>query len=183
MDWKTFTIGILEAVNWPIFILIIALSFKTQLERLLDRVSTLSHKDTVLQFSNELKSVKKISKNIEIDGQETTEPETFSLTELTEYSPQSAILMAWLQVEKVLIDKLKELKIAEGENRMFSARSRIERLHEKELISKNHISFFNNLSKLRNEAAHNPNMIITQDDALKYLKYIDELITLINNIQ
>ncbi len=57
MDWKSFILGLIEALNWPLFLLVVILCFKKPIEGLIVRISSLKHKETTIEFIERLEYV------------------------------------------------------------------------------------------------------------------------------
>lgn len=166
-----------DAVAWPIAVLLIALLFRSELRSLLGRMTTLKYKELQAEFEKKLDSAEKeakaISTNKAIDQKIYTnvmdyiEDTKSRLIRIAEVSTRAAIIEAWTELETAIHYTAKEKGMDEGKR--VSMNQLIERLVEKGMISKKLLTLYNDLRALRNQVAHTREYHVTYSQAERYI--------------
>lgn len=172
-------VKIIDSLAWPLIVLFLFLIFRAELTKIFTRLSNLKYKDFEAKFGNQLNDVEKKIETLKISVSEDlkvqenlevgTEAETDydRLIRLSEISPRAAITEAWIAVETAAKFAVKEanLEVKHSSNIM----NVVKILIDKRLFNKNAVNVFNELRSLRNEAAHAPDFLLSQNDAQKYI--------------
>jgi len=83
-------ISLIDILAWPIFMLIFVLIFKSDVSNLVEKISSISHKETKVDFT---KAVSDASKNLDISGSgESLDAEW----DLEASFPRGSIIESWL---------------------------------------------------------------------------------------
>lgn len=194
MNWPEFILGFVKETAWPLIVLLIVLRFGRPIGTLISQATRLKYKDLQIDFGRELSEVTKqadavlpeiqeVKKEfvapIESKGEAEGKAEVngvgeaiYSFNHLATVSPQSAVLMAWLGVEKALV-KLAAHHGISNNSRNPSKLSRLLRQHGK--IDRETYSIIEKLRNLRNEAAHSPDMDMNTGQAIEYKELVDRL--------
>ena len=179
MDNRTFIIEILKALGsfaWPLVLLIIVIIFRKPLADLLLSLTTLEGKGFRAEFG---KSLKEIERSLESRSQVQTAAEPHPspaesrflnmeyYKSLVEVSVRTAIIDAWDQVTKAMIDCAKTHgRPLDEEN--FSLPTAIYVLMGIGVITTRDVNAYTELWTLKEKAARLPDFTITKEDALKY---------------
>ena len=184
MDWKTFISQIISSVAWPLVVVFLIYQLKDRLAELLPRLKRLKHKDTELEFTEKLNELvieseaskeetEVIEKIPEIDEQ-------FNfLIKLSDISPRSAVIESYRVLENAAA-KAAAKAYPELEDRKIFNPSQMQKMLEGKVLSKINVYHFNELRKLRNQAAH------MEDFEMKNMQieaYIDVALTLANQLE
>ena len=180
-------VRLIEVLIWPITVFVLALMFKTELKKIFTRLSNLKYKDLELKFGQELENVeqkileikatssKEISRTIEAEIED--ENIFTRLIKIAELSPRAAITAAWFELENAIITAARNNKI--DVKRPTNINSLVHELKNKKYFDDSSVSVFEDLRRLRNEAAHAPDFALTQKEAEKYILSILRLATII----
>lgn len=184
MDWKTFIAQIVGSIAWPAVVMFLIYQLKDRLAELLPRLRKLKHKDIELEFSeklNELAIESEASKEDFLESEKRPEiNEQFNfLMKLSDISPRSAVIEAYRVLESASA-KAAAKAYQEFEAQQIFNPIQIQKMLQAKVISKNQAHQFNELRKLRNQAAH------MEDFELKNMPveaYIDIALTLANSLE
>ena len=184
MDWKTFIAEIISSIVWPAVVIFLIYHLKDRLAELLPRLKKLKHKDTELEFSEKLNELA-----IETEASREEMPvvekkpeinEQFNfLMKLSDISPRSAVIESYRVLESASA-KAAAKAYPELESKQIFNPMQIQKMLQGKVISKNQVHQFNELRKLRNQAAH------MEDFELKHMPieaYIDIALTLANSLE
>jgi len=168
----------------PLVVLALTL-FRKNIKNLLERISSVAYKDAAIEFSDQLRAAEKASKKVEVDldGQESIPQVTVDIENLREKHPQATIVMAWLFVEDALTRKINEFDGELWIKGIQSTQRKINYLYKEGLVNQNVVSFYRELAKLRNSAAHELDANISEDDAERFVRYVEELVAIINQVK
>jgi len=172
MDWKQFFAALVGSVAWPTAIIITVLLLKTPLAKLLPKIRSFKYGDLHIDLEQQLAEVK-----AEVTA---SEPEPLlaeqplpppSALQLAAISPRSAVLMAWLEVEKTIgeIASQHNLTTMTGPNgliRPMMIGESMRHLYDKGIINELTFNTFRKLNRIRNEAAHMTSKEIEYDEAV-----------------
>jgi hypothetical protein len=175
----------IASLGWPIAFVVVAWIFKKELKTLLPQLR-LKYKD--LDVSFRLHEAEKEARNLPAPTQPSeisppTPEERSKFEKIAELSPRSAILELYSELE----DAIQSYAIAtgllqEGAHRLHWAvrRSLIRKLREQELIDSTTAALLDDLRAIRNNAAHNPEVILTTEDALRFRELTEKLVRQFN---
>jgi len=184
MDWKTFIAQIINTAAWPLVVIFVIYQLKDRLAELLPRLKKLKHKDTELEFSeklNELAVESEASKEeaISIEKKPKINEQYDFLMKLSGISPRSAVIETYRVLEtasaKAVAKAYPELETKKIFNPM-----QIQKMLQGKVLDKMQLHQFNELRKLRNQAAH------MEEIELKNMPieaYIDIALTLANSLE
>jgi uncharacterized protein DUF4145 len=173
------------SLGWPIAFVAVAWIFKKELKALLPRLR-LKYKDMDVSFR--LDEAEKEAQNLPASTQASESPpptpeERNKFEKLAELSPRSAILELYSELE----DAIQTFAIAiglvqEGAHRPHWAvrRSVIRKLRQHELIDSTTAALLDDLRAIRNNAAHNPDVMLTTEDALRFRELTEKLVRQFN---
>lgn len=182
MDYLTFIAKLIDALAWPIAIVIIVLLFKSQLKALLHKIGKFKYKDLELEFSKETKALQieadKIFSPISVKANK-----ELSLDELKSYLfsmsdkyPRAAIFEAWNSLEASLGKYAASYKhITEGE-KIYAPVSYLNIAKMVFQDDDKHMSFFYSLWELRNRVVHESNFNPSTDNAKAFVRLTVRLI-------
>lgn len=184
MDWKTFIAEIISSIAWPLVVVFLIYQLKDRLAELLPRLRKLKHKDTELEFSeklNELAIESEATKEEVIEPEKKPElNEQFKfLMKLSDLSPRSAVIESYRVLEGASAKAAAKAYPELDSKRVFNP-MQIQKMLEGKVINKNQVHQFNELRKLRNQAAH------MEDFELKNMPieaYVDIALTLANSLE
>lgn len=170
MDWKQFFAALVGSLAWPTSIIVVVLLLKAPIAKLLPKIRSFKYGELHIDLEQQLAAVK-----AEVTANEPTPSVPIDPTppplalQLAEISPRSAVLMAWLEVEK----KIEELA---SEHQLFNKigpsvrpmpiTTVMRTLHEKGVITGLTYETFRKLNRIRNEAAHMTSREIDFDEAI-----------------
>jgi hypothetical protein len=170
-------VRLIEALIWPITVFVLAFMFKTELKKIFTRLINLKYKDLELKFGQELENVEqkileikaKSPKEISKTSEEEIEYENIftRLIKISEISPRAAITAAWFELENAVVTVARKNKIEV--KRPTNITSLVRQLKNLNYIDEHFLSVFEDLRRLRNEAAHAPDFALTQNEAEKYI--------------
>lgn len=182
MDWKTFIVELVSALAWPLVVLFTIFQLKDRLAELIPRLRKLKHKDTELEFAEKLNelAIESATSNSTWAPKNPEMNEQFhTLQKLSELSPRSAVIESFRILEtalsKALIRAYPEMETKNGFNPAL-----MRDLIKNKILNEAQFHQFNELRKLRNQAAH------LEDFDLKSMPipaYIDIALTLANNLE
>ena len=161
-------VALLDAIAWPITILILALLFRSELRAGLKRLSYIKYRDTELKFEADLKKLEKKALLLPEANQDKVlnsieSSEYARMIRLAEASPRAAIFEAWIKVEEAT------KKVAEAHGIEHRGAYRTMRLlREKEVVNVG-LDLYDELRVLRNRAVHLPEFAIEIDEAERYI--------------
>ncbi len=165
-------IKIIEALAWPIAVLVLAFGFRTELRKILNRISKLKYKELEATFDNELSQVENRTKlyaqtEDRLLAEMPAEKSGYAqLLRIAEVSPRAAITEAWRKLESA-VEQLAAGMGMDSKSPMVGTKA-ISSLIQKEQIDPSLLEDYNRLKKLRNQAAHAEEFDISQTEAERY---------------
>lgn len=167
----------IEALVWPVTAIIILLLFRSQIARVILRLSRFKYKDAVFEFGKDLEDAENKAASLDLPPpkvlRQVTEPITIAssydrLYELASSSPRGAITESWLRIEAAVNEAAQKLGI--GPVRHYRAWEQvIAELVKREKIPQSTIYLFNDLRKIRNNAVHMIEFEISTQEAARYV--------------
>lgn len=172
MDWKQFFAAVVGSIAWPAAIIITVLMLKAPLAKLLPKIRSFKYGDLHIDLEQQLAEVK-----AEVTA---SEPEPLladqplpppSALELAAISPRSAVLMAWIEVEKKIREMASQYGLTtkitpNGQIRPLMLTDSMRQLFEKGIVNELTFNTYRKLNRIRNEAAHMTSKEIEYDEAV-----------------
>jgi len=158
MDWLTFFSNIVESLVWPATVIVAIYLMREKLGELLPRLKRFKHKDTEVEFAQAVEELAlERAQEGEVLGPQKRSKELNELfgflMQLAEISPCSAVLESFRTLETAAAKKVARL-YPDSEHKAAGWPLQLQRLLKGEVLSKDDYYQFNQLRKLRNEAAH-----------------------------
>ena len=166
---------ILEALVWPITVVIIIFLFRRQIADIILHLSKLRYKDFEAEFGRDLQDAESKAEELELPSPQTlrqdTEPITLAssydrLSNLSKLSPRAAVTEAWLRVEDAVGQVARAIGFEPGTGRDQAV---ILELMKTNKLPGDTIYLYDDLRKLRNKAAHAIEFEINAKDAARYV--------------
>jgi len=168
MDWLTFVARIIEALAWPLVVLVLLIALRGEFKSLVPLLRKLKAGPLEAEFE---KAVQEVSKEADIDVAAATyvpaAPED-KLYTLARINPRSAILEAWMKVEAIA----KRAAIHNGGSPtpdVSTGLKAIRELTKQSLLNPDDIALFHDLRGLRNQAAHLETFDVTENSAIEFI--------------
>lgn len=165
-------VKLIEALAWPVAVLILAFGFRIELRKAFNRISNLKYKGLEATFDKELSRVETHTK-LYVQPEEKFIAETpaeksgyAQLLRLAEVAPRAAITESWRNLESV-VDQLAAGMGMDTKSPMVGGKA-IRSLIQNEQVDPSLLEDYNRLRKLRNQAAHAEEFDITQTEAERY---------------
>ncbi|EGR1737547.1 hypothetical protein D5Q56_20200 [Vibrio parahaemolyticus] len=166
-------VKIIEALAWPVTVLIAVFALRKPLIALLPQLKVLKYKELEVEFEKELETlslkahVSKAKLNVEatVDDEETD----FYLQQVKELSPRAAIMEAWLGLESNAIATAQHFGLAPKNKRLTFA-STLKALTSGEVLTPEDASNINELRMLRNKAVHDLQFSVSDTEAAKFME-------------
>lgn len=177
MDGLTFASKVLEAVAWPITVLVLAFKFSDRVRDLLDKLTEVSLPGGISgKFEKPLKSAEKLAERLDQTeavavGVEAPKDDPVALIA----NPTGVIMEAWKGLEAIGADlyqasdassRDKMLMYTSGNQHVLSA------LEEDKLIPDDEIQLLRELSSIRNRAAHSTTGRPTSEAAERFVSLV-----------
>lgn len=177
MDLFTFISNLVNALAWPLSVIVVVMLLRTPLFGVLKNLKRLKFQDAELDFEKAV---------IELKGIETAEskqaPLTSSKLRLAELSPRGAILESWLELEDALataaetkgMDRKRPAGIS---GRLVSVDSLAfaQMLALSGSLSAGFLERFQTLRKIRDRSVHVTDDAIKLEDAESFARLVGEL--------
>ncbi len=172
--------GLVQALAWPLTVLIIMFLLRNRLGELLLRLRSVEHGDTRLNFQDELHAIstqadvpvmaaKRVADN---GGDDPLEP----LRALAKTAPRQTVLNAWNQLMDAFIDVAHEHRIELADVEIKTPKFLAQRLKNAGLIDAQTSEAFISMRLLRNKVAHAEAMPVTSKDALAFIDMVASLL-------
>lgn len=167
---------IIEAIAWPVILVVFIFLFRPQIVRILERLSKIKYKDLEVVFDEKLKDAEFIAKEINIPQPEvirsTIEPviQTSlydSLNEIAAHSPRAAVTEAWLNIEAASQEAASALEMEPRKRR--SGREVIDFLVQQNKLPASAIRLYRTLRETRNMATHTLEWEMDSEEATRYI--------------
>ena len=175
MDWLTFIATVINSLAWPGVVIGIVLIVRKKLPDLVAALRRLKYKDLELEFEASAKAIEEqsnkalpeITKTITVAGSSPEEMRNH-LTGIADIAPRSAILEAWLLVERAAVAVVRKRGISDFRSMPGPMRLR-DYLVKGELLNASQVAVFEELRNLRNEAVHAANAQFTTEAVSNYI--------------
>jgi len=187
MEIANLIVRILEAIAWPLAIIIIILIFKRQFGRAILTLSKLKFKDLEVEFSKALKDAEYETRELRLpspkDVRSIPEPVVPTsaydrLFQIAAISPRAAITEAWRTIE---LFTMEAAKVQGVEIRGPVAGTRVIRsLVQRGILEEGVLRLYENLRRMRNEIAYAVEFEIDSEAAIRY---VDLALSLAHRLQ
>ena len=179
------------SLSWPIVVLVAIFVMYPYVGQLIDKVASIRIGDNQISFTRELdatldaalEQAEKASLPIESsDLLERTESDRAlqsiqKARESTEDSPRSAIIEAWLGVERALSDACERLNLTRSYGGIRRFRETSGLMQTAGHLNSDSLGLLHHLRHLRNEAAHAMQFDISTKVAAEYVRLCREVVT------
>lgn len=175
MDANQLTVGLVQALAWPIITFFIVLLLRKPFIELLKNIEKMKWQGVEFEFGKQLVNAEKGAKELSLPPAEKAKPPTFKqdmsfyeqMKAIAEISPAAAIADSWRAVEFAIME------VANSHDYDVSNRTPAYKIVQKmigdEILDQGIISLYQDLRNLRNSAAHHSDFSITVNDALRYI--------------
>lgn len=160
MGWLDSIARLLDAVAWPVALLVVVWWLRGPLAELIRGLKRLRSRWFDAEFGRKLQAMETKADRAQLPGAK-EEPK---LERLAAISPRAAITEAWRNVEVALRDQARQRGYPEGENVWRVS----ERLAEEGVISPSTRDLVSDMRHLRNEAVHADEVEVNPAEALEY---------------
>lgn len=181
MDALTFIAKLIEALAWPLAVVIVAWTLRTELRALLRLVKKVKAGPVEAEFDRELHFLRTETETEKPSTVVTPaiRAQTDSLLELAARHPRASILEAWRLIEFAM------LRLANSRDLLPSiekvAPHHVVRVISKErVLSNEELALYYDLRSLRNQAAHAVDFDPSETAAIDYIKLAQKLLDAID---
>jgi hypothetical protein len=165
MDWTTFLSHAIDALAWPIALLVVVLVLRRPLGGLVGTLHRLRWRDWEAEFGQEIEELEAAADRLppgetepssggETSATDRQTPETRSVHELARYSPPAALLVSWISVEEAIERAVRRLAISADPPWHVAPLRKIELLQECTDLDHDTAAVLHRLRVLRNRVAH-----------------------------
>ena len=178
MEVGNLIVRIIEAIVWPVTLIVFLLLFRSQIAGIIKRISKFKYRDFEAEFGQDLRDAEHKAEIIELPTPETLEQATEPITigssydrlfELANWSPRAAITEAWLRIEVAIDEVASALEFKPSTLRRGREAALLLELINRELLPKDTIYLYNDLRKMRNKAVHTAEFEMNISDAKRYV--------------
>lgn len=175
MDWLTFFSKIVEAMAWPVVVLLIFFGLRNRVLELFPFLRKLKYKDFEAEFGE---GVREVSEKLPFAAiEEARQSESIDrpsnlreqLARMAEVAPRAAILESWLQVEHAAQRLVARAGVADRSLRMVGPAIMRKYLDKTAALSQEQRESFNKLRDLRNKVVHFVDVSLPLDEVLEYI--------------
>lgn len=160
MTWLDSIARLLDAVVWPVALLLVVWWLREPLAELIQGLKRFRSRWFDAEFGRRLQEMETKADRAQLPGfEEEANPER-----LAAISPRAAITEAWRNVEIALREQARQRGYPEGENVWRVS----ERLAEEGVISPSTRDLLSDMRHLRNEAVHADEIALNSAEALEY---------------
>jgi len=167
MDWKQFVAALTASLAWPGAILAIVFILKKPIAGILPKIRSFKYGELQIDLEETLKEVE-TTLATEAVKQEVPPPPPVppKYSQLAMDAPRASMLLAWMEVEKAVIDFLNERGIEFSGKYKNQQRMQMRMLKDHGDIDDLTYDTYVKLSKVRNDAAHLQEKQIDYDEAV-----------------
>ncbi len=175
MQINSFVIQVIEALRWPVVVIIIACLFRSQIGTVILRLTKLRYKNLELEFGrglNELEERATLDEIRTAHQLRPDKPDDVALYHIAAIIPRASVMEAWRRLETALKEAAPRLDIPVrllGRKRV-TERQVISKLIDKGKLNQDTLDVFEKLRSLRNLAAHSFDYELDSDNAIRYIE-------------
>jgi hypothetical protein len=172
MGLLDFTAALINALAWPIAVVVIVILLRTEVGNLLARITKIKHKDSEIDLAQEVEAAtNSADKALGRVAGAGSSSKRERINRLAEDSPRGAILDSWLSVEVAMTDYEKRHGI-EHANSHAPAYHRVQSIQLNNLdtptLGQGVLEMLNKLRQIKNDAVHSTDSDITPETARNY---------------
>ncbi len=171
MDWLTFVAAVIQAIAWPVTVLVIVLLLREPIAKLIPALQRLRYRDLEIDFGQRVQEVASEARRAfptsPVDGDELGRMRRH-LAEVAPLSPRAVVLEAWLELEESAIDATKRRGLNLPSRELRAPILLGQALAQAGILDAGKQGIFDQLRNLRNAAAHASNLALDEDSALAY---------------
>jgi hypothetical protein len=169
VDWLTFLAALVKALAWPVSVIILATLLRGPIAGLLSRVSRMRIKHGDWEVESELEAIHRIAETNLPVSEDATPSKSTPVSDLASISPNTAVALAWVNVERALIETARRNNMLREEepatqNPVYIARA----LLIKGKIDEVTYAIFAMLNQVRNTAVHSTEPRFTTSAAIEF---------------
>ena len=181
MDYLDFFARLADSVAWPIAATVALLILKRPLFELVPLIRRLKFGDLQVDFHDRISEAEEQVAAIVADPSETP-PASQALRDTAIVAPRDGIISAWINILNA------QVRLARRHGIDPSARQRYGRSFERVLTHRNIIdprlaSLITELRIIRNQAAHEADLRLNEEDANRYVSISQQLVRELDGIQ
>jgi hypothetical protein len=162
----------IDVVIWPVTLIGVLLYFRSNLLRLLDRITAFEAGGIRTEFKEGMQEVE----DVEVPGSSESQWDSKAslLLRLSDISPTGAVVDAWRELELATISfALSHHLNVKGELRRVSGGAAVDALKKAGFLDQSTHDLFQKLREVRNRAVHNPDPIAPSDARSFTLKSLE----------
>ena len=182
MDWLQFTSAIIGHLAWPSVMIVLLVILRKRLGTLTDRLQELSFGGAKITLEKNLQQgaaiIEQIPATSDIAPPAIENGDHNPLQNLAVQSPEGAIIMAYIDIER----RIREISKKLGRN-YVNFQSTIQELTKRELIDAEASALFQLLKRGRDSVAHGENRQFTTADAYEYIRQSEFLSILLERAE
>ena len=170
MDILTFIAQMVQALAWPLAVLLILFIYRRPFARLLSLVERLRFEGVELEFGQGVADLTR-AVNRELPAKALAEASAVTrerLQKLAPLSPRAVVLEAWLEFEEAALDALKRRNVNLSSREARTPLLLGHALEEAGILDEGKQEIFYKLRTLRNAAAHASDFRLDGDAAMEY---------------
>lgn len=169
MDWITFSARLVDALAWPLTVLVGVLLLRKPLSQLLPEMRKVKYKDFEAEFGAEMHELREEAER-ERESMPSGDGRARRLHDLAAVAPNAAVLEAWREVEGAA----KALLEAEGYDLDYEVATPYRLIEgvlgSEELVETRHVKMYRQLRRLRNKVAHAEGYELSAEQARQYVE-------------
>jgi hypothetical protein len=171
MDWVTFASKAIDSLAWPAATIVLVVLLRHEIKKIIPYLKRIKAGPLEAEFERELEELKEsIAEPTAIEREAVTDPASKEfLFHLAQLHPRSAVLESWVRVEAAARTVLAAKDPTSSTRRYIPAAKLAELLAQLDVLNSGQVSLFHKLRGLRNDVAHQENLVLTFDSASAYI--------------
>jgi hypothetical protein len=181
MDWLQFIASVIGSMTWPMALLVIILTFRDEVERMLKQAKKLGAGGISLELSERVAAARDAADEVRGEQKEDTEASGLDTTmlKMAKTFPEAAVVQAYRELERVA----HQLKACLGDEKSQRTYEIIQTLRGKGEITDSVVKLFERLREAKNTAAHaKGNNALTPAEAVELVEQSQMLTELLQRI-
>ncbi|MFA9396954.1 MAG: hypothetical protein ACERKV_01630 [Clostridiaceae bacterium] len=189
MEFYEFVIGLVDALVWPVFITIIVIIMKKQIRGLISGVKKFKYGHLEINFAEKMnkinKAIKKESGDKRQENDKDNDDDEDDIEIIATISPESAIILAWSEVEKEIKNVIMKRAISLNHLSYNSICENIDILKEENLIDEDVRIALNDMCDIRKNITEKyiGKNILVKQQALEFHETSKKIIDYFKNIK
>ncbi len=173
-----YVVSIVDALAWPATLLIALFMLRTEITNLLPQLKKLKYRELELEFERKLEALstktKKRTEEAKPLGAEVLssvdEEAGYYIEKVKEISPRAAILEAWIGLESAIVSSVQRFILKEKAPTRLLLHTAMKVLGDKNIVGEEDLKNIDELRKLRNQAVHDFDFRVSDDEAAKFME-------------